>query len=450
MGNDDLTNLRKVRPEWADVMAQTLLIDLSVCRWRASVKTDWEQLGLPAAIFSKAFTPGARKLLPDNVQKELDQLEQLARETLKRFGLKTLFGVLMPKAKYFEFSRWIKEAKLVELRDFLYGSKVPEYADLTIWSETSLYDRWFQLRDEIAANRDVIVNQVANMYDGALENIWRRQHDITPRTRPLDTAEELAFSEWLDEKKQAIVASIPSADYIKNSFVLEWSLSEVETPPEVVKAAKLDVLERRERELERAIQRADTERSRLELDRQRQQVVLDKRIAEEIARTRDTAGARFQKAIDEIIEQLQGALYEMILEQLAYLKEKGSLHPRNVGRINTMVAFVQDKLVGLTNDEGLKRACDGLEALAKSGNATKENAGAQVERTLRQIALDMKLDLLDANVPSRSGREFGIPDEADQILLERRQQRTLFEETPAEADDKPLERQARRLEAVEP
>ncbi|HML21851.1 MAG TPA: hypothetical protein PKD09_09395 [Aggregatilinea sp.] len=433
---DELNNVRKVRPEWAQVMNETVLVDLTVGRWRGSVKTNWEQLGLPASAFNKAFTPGARRLLPDTLQKELDQIEQLARQTLKRLSYDTLFGQLMPKESYFEFRAWLKERPLTELRRWLYRSEPPKYADASIWDNTTLYERWFQLAQEIAYNRDVIVDEVASLYDQALENVWRRQHDISPRSRDLDVQEEVEFADWLDQKKAGIVASIPSADYIRESFVLDWTLAEVETPPEAVKAAKLEELEARARELDAQIDAATDEKRRLIVQRERERVEMEQRIQEEIARTRADAGDRFNEAINQIIGQLQGSIYEMVLDQLAYLEDNQSLHPRNVGRIKNLVELVKDKLVGLTDDASLKQACNELEALAASGTATRAANAGEVQQTLRQIAIDMKVDLVAAGVPSRSGRELGIPDEPTRDDMARRERR-LFQNGDVDLGDAP-------------
>lgn len=439
-------NVRSVRPGWDKVMQEMLLVDLHVGRWRAKSRTKWEQLGLPREAFDKAYTPGARKLLPDHIDLELKRLEALARDLLDRMSYKTLFGRMLPKRKYFEWREMMTEMPLSEVRKNVYGAGIPKVSDdpdiqqivIEAWRTTPLVERWRQLAREIAYNRDVIVDEVAAMYEDALEDIYRRQNNIAP-----DDPLGANYFYWLDDKKALAVESIPDADYIRESFVMWWELAEVEASPELLKEAKIEALELKEAELKRAIKRAKSEEERARFEREQQQVELDRAIAEEIARTRQEAGDRFEEAIDQIVGQLQGEIYTMILDQLENIDERGALHSRSIGRINNLVDLVRSKLVGLTNDDELRRACDELETLAASGNMSKEDQAGQVTAKLRNIAISMKADLVLANVPSRSGREFGIPDEPSVDLV--RKARRL--DTNTEQTELPeLKREARKLE----
>lgn len=446
--SDELKNVRTVVPEWSKVMADTVLVDLTVGRWRAQVQTDWQHLGLPAAAFKKAYTPGTRRLLPERVQKELGQLETLARELLDRFAFKTLFGRLLPKDKYFEFKRLLKEVPLSELRKRVMSGNIPSYVNRAIWDSTSLYDRWFQLAGELAGNRDLIVDEVADLYTDALENIWRRQNGFVGKD--LGTAQEIELAVWLDDKKAGIVASVPTAQYIRNSFVLQWTLAEVQAPPEAVKQAKLTELNRKERELARKIRKTERESERLELEQQQVKVKLDQAIAEEAAKLAETEGARFGQAIGQIVEQVQGQVYEMVLDHLEYLDENDALHSRNVGRITGLVALVRDKLAGLTDDEKLRQACSDLERLAKSGLATKPDHAPIVKSKLRRIAIEMKHDLLVAGVPTRSSRKVDVPDSLDEINRARRRAREVAPLPLEGIEVKPITRQPRRVVDLEP
>lgn len=439
--------LGKIRPEWTQVQSGVILVDLTVSRWRASVRTNWEQLGLPARAFEKAFTPGTRRLLPDKIQRELDQLEQLARDALAVVGYKTLFGLLVPKAKYFEFKAMMG-MPVAELRRKLYRSGIPAYAPADIWETTSIVDRWYQLADEIAYNRDVLVDEVAALYDDALEDVWRRQEQIRPLGRPLTPEEQQQMDAWRDIKKAGIIAGIPSAEAIKASFRMTWTVAEVETPPEVLKQAKLEELEQQQRDLQRAIAQAQDQATLLELQRQQERIKLEQAIVEEIARTRADVGQKFEQAINDIIAELHGQIYELVLDQLEYLDENGRLHSRSVGRIRNLVDLVRNKLAGLTDETTILRACDELEQLATSGLATRQDAATHVRSKLREVGTLMKADLVSAGVPSRSGREFGIPDKpkVQEVVQVSRQQRTLDLDAEISSNIAPLQRGKRQVE----
>lgn len=407
---DDLKNLPRVRPDWAKVMAEMVKFDLNVERWRASVRTDWANLGLDKAAFEKAYTPGTRRLLPPNVEKELEHLERMARALVEKPSYKTLFGYLMPKETYWEVKRLLTEAPLTEVRRYVYHSEPPAFVEAAIWDGTPLMERWRQLAEEIASNRDRIVDEVAELYTDSLIEVYRATFAKPDATPEIDAE----MGAWLDEQKSKLVEVIPSAATIRRSFAITWTLSEVDAPPEAIKAAKLEDLQRRERELNRQIAAAKSEEERLKLEREREGIERDRRIAAEVANTRQYAEAQFQRAIDQIIGQVQGEIYDLVIDSLEYIEQNNALHPRNVGRLNNLIALVTDKLAGLTNDQELRRVCTELETLSKSGVLTKEEQKTQVMARLRDIGISMRADLVLAGVTSRggkSGRAFGIPDE---------------------------------------
>lgn len=443
---DELTDIRSVRPEWTKVMERMILVNLTVARWRGRKKIQWHEIGLPPEAFDPAYTPGVKRLLPRDVDQELDQLEQLARDLLQRLSYRTLFGFMLPKEKYFEFKAWLTERSLSTLRQYLYHKGVPEYADEVIWNSTPLETRWWQVRDALVEKREELDSIVTGLYDRALENIWRRLEAVP--SGELTGAQQIALLEWMDNMKHQIADSIPPAAQLRDSFVLIWELAEVEAPPEAVKAVKMEELERKQSELDRSLAAAATEEERLRLLRQREQLEMDKRIAAEIARMKEGAQAKFEDAINGIVQEVQGSIYDMVLRQLEYIEDKGALHTRNVGSIKSLVELVRDRLAGLTNDEELRRVCGELEQLANSGVMTREEAAPQVRAALTKIGISMKADLVLAGVPSRSGREMGIPDVPSEEMV--RQARRMDEgrllDILADEENVTLSREARVLE----
>jgi len=446
---DELTDIRSVRPEWTRVMERMILVNLTVARWRGRKKIQWNEIGLPQDAFDPAYTPGVKRLLPRDVDQELDQLEQLARDLLQRLSYRTLFGFMLPKEKYFEFKAWLTERPLADLRQYLYHKSVPEYADETIWKNTTLEARWWQVRDALVEKREELDSIVTGLYDRALENIWRRLESIP--AGELTGAQQIALLEWMDGMKHQIADSIPPAAQLRDSFTLTWELAEVEAPPEAVKGVKLEELERKQSELERSLAAAATEEERLRLLRQREQLVMDRRIAAEIARMKEGAQEQFNEVIDGIIREVQGSIYDMVLKQLEYMNEDGGLRPlhtRNIGSIKNLVELVRDRLAGLTNDEELRRVCGELETLTNSGVMTREEAAPQVRAALTKIGISMKADLVLAGVPSRSGREMGIPDAPSESMVRsaRRMDEGRLLDVLADGESVTLSREARVLE----
>jgi hypothetical protein len=445
MTDEQDTIIRSIRPEWSKVLDEMILVNLTITRWRAKTRSEFNEYGLDASSF-QAYTAGTRSLLPKKLQKELDTLEDMARSLLKRWSFKTLFGYLMPKDKYDEFKAYIEEKPATDLRRYLYGSKKSLDAS---WDEKSLKERWFQLAQHIAERRDAIVDEVVESYRPSAIVRWRVEQGLAKDAgvQPPD--------EWLDEILAEMVARIPTADQIRDSFTLQIIPAFVEAPDEAIKAAKLEEIEVQQREVERRLEeisrekvqaekqavwaeaRAKAEKERLELQAERERLDREKRITQEIIEhEKRLKEERISKTLDEVAGQLHTLVYEAVCDGLEYLKDPQheSLHPRYVGRLKNLVDQVQ--VLNFTDDDELNRVCQDLEQMVEQGAASKDNT-TRVRDLLKDVGISLKADLVTANIASRSARDLGIPDEpAPDLVRQARRQQTgpdLFdaaEETP--------------------
>ncbi len=442
----DEKTIRTIRPEWDMVSNKLILVDLTVARWRAKTKNEFSDFGLDGKAFS-AYTAGSRRLLPKRIQDELDLLERLARGLQAKYSFQTTFGRMMPKARYEEFKKWIEERPAADLRRYLHNKEDA----LPIWKEKSLKERWFDLAEQIALQRDAIVDELVESYKPAISVRWRVENgfaqdaDLTPP------------DEFLEEQARSMTACIPSATEIRESFRLTITPAFIEMPSEAVKEAKLKDLKATEAELNRRLEElgdkklwADKQIEYQRVQAEKERLAMERRITEEVMRAEAAAKKeKISKTLDEIAGALHTELYGLVYESLEYLKDNKKLHPRTAGRIKAVAEQVELLNSGFMGDAELERITKELSRLHEGGAAGKENAN-RAREALRDIGISLKADLVAAGIPSRSARTLGIPDQpADELVRRaRREERPLLDAIEATAPDAPasLERQARTLE----
>jgi hypothetical protein len=413
--------IRTIRPEWTLVVEKMILVSLHVGRWRAATRTEFREFGLDADAF-RAYTTGTRRLLPQRLHQELQTLERMARDLQARFSYQTLFGYLMPKEAYDEFKAWIDRKPAAGLRDFLHHKQDAPDA----WKTASLRERWFALGEQIAAQRDAIVDEMVESYRPSAIVRWRVQNGLPKDgdAQPPDT--------WLDDILTQMVRRIPSAAEIRGSFALDIAPAFVEAPDEAVKATKLEAIARQEAEVKRRLSELDTihlqakrERTRLALQAEREKLERERRITQEvIAHEKKLKQERIEQTLDAVAGQLHTLVYTAVCDGLEMVKSKGKLHPRWVGRVKQLVDQV--RVLDFTDDAELARVCRELEQLTED-NAASPASASRMREALVDLGISLKADLVrKARRQARETDLFARPGES-----------------PA-----PIERQARVLEAA--
>lgn len=428
------TIIRTIRPDWDQVSSKLLLVDLTLARWRAKAKNEFSDFGLDGAAFS-AYTAGSRRLLPRRIQNELDLLERLARALQRKVSFETTFGRMMPKARYEEFKRWIEVKPAAELRTYLHGKEDAP----AIWREKSLKERWFDLAEQIAMQRDAIIGEVIETYRPAAIVRWRVENGLAK------DSEVTPADDWLDDTLQKMVGVIPTADDIRASFRLTITPAFIESPDEYVKALRLKDLDAKEADLNRRLEELGDEKlwadKQIEYQRmkdEKERLDMERRITAEVMQAEAAAKKeKIAKTLDEIAGALHTELYAMVYESLEYLRENNKLHPRTAGRIKALAEQVALLNSGFMGDAELTRICGELARLHEGGAAGKENAD-KAREALRDIGISLKADLVAAGIPTRSARTLGIPDQPadDLVRRARREERPLLE--AIEAAEKPI------------
>lgn len=348
--------------QWLRFSQEGVVVELHLERKRLKLGLTLQDIGIEpedekeAKSLLSILNPGHRYLLPVTVLKQADSIDSLARENLKRYGLKTFWGRFVHLKNY---AAW--KSRNDEIRDLYMG-----------------------LVDEIEEKYEDLKREALTAYVGYCNGTYDRLR-LSPAARRIPGfADKQA---WVTARVARMEAEIPDMAAIRASFVFTYdvtslpSLAQIET--DKVKADRI-----RLSEAER-LMIADLER---------------------------TASERIAGGVDqfmtEIRAQVQTQLFDVMSQSLRVLQGKGG---QGLGR-NTSVAI--QKIIDATKDKvfwGEGNLDDRLRQLqAMLDQPARKRDYQEVETLLRTVGAEARLVLaeLDQGV-QRSGLDVGIPDDID-------------------------------------
>lgn len=221
IGNKEV-NVNEFRNDWAlALMSRGIIVDLRISRWRGVCKIEASDLGLQfndeetQKFMSNYVVLGNEKLLPPQINKEINAIEKLAREALENHSFDTVWGRFVP---YNAFESWANEN-----------------------------DRAKAMFDEFAKNfcnkYDEIVNIISNEYRKMGKDVWRRIHPNGGE----------APESYLSEFSNKITSKIPPLTSIATLFRYETVFFSIPLPSIIqsnVAAAKAIQIETDKKEFE--------------------------------------------------------------------------------------------------------------------------------------------------------------------------------------------------------
>src|SRR5574341_181340 len=155
------SEVKVMRPDWADLMKSGVLVQLHIGRWRARRQLTSRELGLPEPksaeerdIFTSLFQLGTKRLLPAKIMRELDAIESAARKDIAKSAHRTYWGLFVTIGRYAE----------CRLRIDKYRSK------------------FLGVRDYLRQNWKNILSQVEAQYRYAAAQAYHRLNRLNPRS----------------------------------------------------------------------------------------------------------------------------------------------------------------------------------------------------------------------------------------------------------------------------
>lgn len=466
---EDKDEVAAIDPQWLRMMQEGVVVELHIKRWRATARLTWDDLGLPptpvpapvpvhAAVPTATPTPtsntstsnpddltadsaetkatgtspgtatnasasnastivaatatatatapeedllrlGEKRLLPKKLYDALNTVESKARKNLERYAFKTFWGYFLPATVY---SEW--KASNEEYRT-----------------------EYFKLRDKIVDGYDEVMSQLVAEYSHAARTAYRRMKRLDRKY--------MTGQDWLNEAAfvaafiARIHALIPTREQIRDSFDFEVELRYIPLPSLLAEDLAVQDRVREERRLQSELDREEhrleveklqTERTQLEVQRHEEWARVQSQQREELARqkaleemNRDVlrqAQEQKSKLIDgflsDLASQLRTRVYEATTDVLASIQKNQNLGGKSASQLRSLIEQVGK--LNFFNDREVEGALARIEALLDAA-PRKRDVGA-IETQLHAIATVTRATLLDLGVQPRSARTLGVAD----------------------------------------
>jgi hypothetical protein len=371
--------IKTENPRWLSLMREGVVVKLHIRRWRAKARLDLADLGLPSEaddLIGDLLNLGDKRLLPQELAKQLEAIESAGRKCLERNGYTTFWGTFVPASN---FDAWKAE-------------------------NDNQKARYLAARDEINQSYAAIIGQLTAAYRGAARAAFRRAKALDPRSMSRqDLLDEALF---VDTFVRRIKAQIPTGKEIYDSFGWEEEYTYIPLPSLLAE----DTAEKERIQAERAIerQREELERNDLwrnvqikeEADRARRDALI--RMNEQVTAE---ARAKKQQLIDgfltDLVKQLRATIYEATTDILTTMqKHDGKLHPRSVVQLRNLI-----EQVGQMNFFGDRETADMIRRVRDLFEKRPETRNAEdLKTTLRDVAIITRASLLDLGEQPRSKR----------------------------------------------
>lgn len=348
--------------EWLKYSQEGVIVELHLERKRLKLGLSLQDLGIEPENEGEAkrllsiLAPGHRYLLPVKVLKQADSIDSLARENLKRYGLKTFWGRFVHVKNY---AAW--KARNDEIRAAYMG-----------------------LADEIEAQYDDLVREALEAYVGLCNGTYDRLA-VSPAARRIPGFGDKQA--WVTARVERMRGEIPDMAAIRASFVFTYdvtslpSLAQIETDRVKANDIRLSEAER--------VMLADLER---------------------------TAAARVAGGVEqfmtEVRAQVQTALFDVMTQSLKVLRgNQGKSLGRNTSvAIQKLIDATQDKL--FWSEGNLEDRLRQLQAMLDT--PARKRDYEEVERLLRTVGAEARLALAELEPGAqRSGLDVGIPEDID-------------------------------------
>jgi hypothetical protein len=391
----------KSRPaDWLRLMREGVIVKLHIRRWRAKARLDLDDLGLPEDAedsIGDLLNLGDKRLLPRDLAKRLEAIDNAGRKALERAGFETYWGTFIPATAFQAWKEQNDEHKA----------------------------RYMAARDELLADYDSIISNLIASYRGAARAAYRRANALHPLTMTRDELRDETI--FVDSFARRIRRLIPTASQIYDSFAWEEELSYIPLP---------SLLASDEAETERL--RIEAERQRLEAELARDDLWREVAIRDEADRARRNALAAMNEEVvaqarerkeqllngfmNDMVVQLRSAVYNAVTDILATMERNdGKLHPRSVVQLRNLSEQVA-RLNFFGDDEidlMLSQVRTAFDQRAELRNAANAGYGA-INEKLNDIAVVTRASLLDLGQNPRVSRLVADVPAEDDITQARR------------------------------
>lgn len=395
--------VKAIDPRWLRYMREGVIVNIHIRRWRGRTTLSSQDLGLDpeqASSLREIADLGEKLLMPREYLNRLAALDRKARGTggaLERYTFRTAWGFFCPVTAYGDLREKLDEIS----RDY------------------------FAVRDDILRGYYGWVEEIKARYRQAAAEAYNRLLAVSPESLDGQTQDEFVIG-----FVSRILAKIPTADEIRESFDFEVELSYIPLPTllaeeqaraQGIKVATNIEVERltAQREQERLAE--EVERARLRAQReeaeatawanrtaaQAKREALEAMNRDVLDRAKREAGQMVDGFLRDVGSQLNGLIFDACRDVLKALKEKQSLHSRSVVQLKNMIEQVSS--LNFTGDENVAGMVEKVRREILAQQASDRNTGS-LERVLGELVIASRSALLDLGAEPASIRSLGLPD----------------------------------------
>jgi len=305
MSEIEYTITEQVRNDWAlALMSRGLIVRLTVSRWRAKVKLDFNKLGLKFVnddslnFMRKYINLGTQKLLPPEELAQMETIERRARYNLKNYSFDTIWGRFVPMTA---FDEWKSNNDVI-------------------------YEDFKECALSFVTRYDNIIETVKRDYRSMAIDVWARLY-------PEDKygATDSFIENFVDE----VVSKIPSKEEILKTFKYELVYISIPMP---------SVVENNIAKAQEVRRKSEMDDFALDLEKETKQ-----RIASEYIKRKEELIDGFLESTVTSMRKYVGDLCDNVLRSMNNQTKVGKITQHHITKINGMIKKV--KLLNFYGDE---------------------------------------------------------------------------------------------------
>jgi hypothetical protein len=294
--------------EWTKFMEKGIICQLHVHRWRATTKLTLSDIGVQtddveeSAGFNDYIEAGHKLLLPASIIKQANAIEVAARQSLKRYGFKTHWGMFMPAPA---FKEW--------------RSQFDQYQN-----------KWNELAESIVTNWSTIYSKTLEAYAVIARKAYRRIYPMNEQQYQEDI--------FVDNYVAKIASSFPvTGDQMLATWGMDYELSFIPLPSMIamdkVEATRIMKANEDEKYIRGEVRRKAVE--------ERQALV--------------------SGFFGDLQSQIRNTALDAVSDVLASITRNGNLHPRSVTQLRNLTE--QLKNLNFWNDETINAVVTNVEGI---------------------------------------------------------------------------------------
>ena len=339
------------------LMEGGVVVDIDIHRWTGLVRLQPKDLGLKDGARSKAILLGDKLLMPPTILRLLNSLTTQLRANLDRNSYHTIWG------------RWVTAEKYKRWKD-RHDQLVKEYMDVG----HALADNV----DTVQTSNQGTWGELRRLYDKHAREAWCRLNHLPVTEGYLDDCPATFVESYI----QAILAHIPPAEDIRQSFYVDANISYIPLP---------SMLEEDRARSQRVWEMAQEDR-REEAERRQAQAQME-------ADVRAHYLSQKREMVDGFLADLTGQMYNMLYDistnALATMsRNKGQLLEPTLRQLSRLVDWAAT--MNIMDDAQVSRVIGDLQAMIE--RAPEQRDPIEVKDQLLAIGTVARSVLIDLNL----------------------------------------------------